>query len=313
MICDKNVTTVISRTNINHYKNMGYDDVNYFDKILVPVDKIYPMSRSMISVKCDYCGTIIKKVYRALMIERKKSFTKKDCCSKCIPLKNKETNLALYGVENSSHRKEVVDKIIKTNIERYGIPHTVKLKKTMKALKKFNKEKTKKQEKEIREKIKNTCIKKYGVDSVLKLDKTRKGLFETLKRGSTQQDKVYNILLEKYGAKKVIKNYYFSKVCFDILLDIDNVKIDVEYDSWYWHNKIRDRRRDEFIKSNGFKVIRIKSGRKIPENKILFKKISELLKNKDKKYSEIILTDWDEEQYSINSGREYERMFSFEK
>ena len=40
---------------------------------------------------------------------------------------------------------------------------------------------------------------------------------------------------------------------------IDDIKIDVEYDGWYWHKdtKIKDTRRDNYVKSQGYKVLRI--------------------------------------------------------
>ena len=53
-----------------------------------------------------------------------------------------------------------------------------------------------------------------------------------------------------------------------------------------------DRRRDEFVKSQGYKILRIKSKHKIPTVKELTSTIEKMVKE-DKKYYEITLSDWE--------------------
>lgn len=66
------------------------------------------------------------------------------------------------------------------------------------------------------------------------------------------------------------------------------------YKSWYWHqDSQRDRRRDEHFKSKGWKVLRIKSGHKLPTEEQLFEAIDKLI-NTNRKYTEIKLDDWKE-------------------
>lgn len=68
--------------------------------------------------------------------------------------------------------------------------------------------------------------------------------------------------------------------------------IDVEYDGRYWHqDSAHDRKRDEFVKSNGYKVLRIKSNKLIPNENDLIKTI-EKLSLSNHSYNEIILDDW---------------------
>lgn len=70
--------------------------------------------------------------------------------------------------------------------------------------------------------------------------------------------------------------------------------IDIEYDGWYWHqDQQRDNKRDRFLQSNGFKVLRIKSARQIPKKKEIFDAIDSLVKT-DRIYKEIIMDDWKE-------------------
>jgi len=65
-----------------------------------------------------------------------------------------------------------------------------------------------------------------------------------------------NMLNNKYEIKL---NYPLSNVSLDIALFIDDIKIDIEYDGWYWHkDQQKDRRRDEFLKSQGWKILELK-------------------------------------------------------
>ena len=54
-----------------------------------------------------------------------------------------------------------------------------------------------------------------------------------------------------------------DRCLLDIVLYINDIKIDIEYDGFYWHkDSQRDRRRDSFIKKSGYKIIRIKANKK---------------------------------------------------
>ena len=81
--------------------------------------------------------------------------------------------------------------------------------------------------------------------------------------------------------------------CDDVLLDcvisINGIKIDVEYDGSYWHRDVqKDRRRDEYVKSQGYKVLRIKSRRSIPTQMQIKEKIDYLVKG-NHSYTELEL------------------------
>lgn len=69
--------------------------------------------------------------------------------------------------------------------------------------------------------------------------------------------------------KKEYGNCELNKQCGSNILDcvviIGNIKIDVEYDGSYWHqDEQKDRRRDEVVKSYGYKILRIRGGHKLP-------------------------------------------------
>lgn len=86
-------------------------------------------------------------------------------------------------------------------------------------------------------------------------------------------------------------NYKISGLHVDIVLK--NEKIIIEYDGWFWHGKEqkRDRRRDEYLKSLGWRILRIKSNRKMPTKEQLDNSLS-ILRNNEHKYTEIVLDDW---------------------
>ena len=78
----------------------------------------------------------------------------------------------------------------------------------------------------------------------------------------------------------------------DIAIISASYKINIEYDAFHWHqDKQRDRRRDEFIKSEGWKVLRVKSSHKLPTKDQLEYAINKLVKD-GYSYTEIILDDW---------------------
>lgn len=196
--------------------------------------------------------------------------------------KIKQTNLLKYGVENVFSSKEIQDKIKETNLEKYGVPNIM-------------------QSIVVQKKAKNTMLERYGYEYVLQVPELREKIFETMRINgntptSSQQLSVYNMIKEKYP--NAILNYPFNKFSFDVFLLCDDIKIDIEYDGWYWHqDKQRDRRRDEYVKSQGFKILRIKSGNKLPAEEQLFEAINKLVKT-NYKYTEIILDDWKEGEES---------------
>lgn len=300
MIITKFVDVKIGGKNIKHYKSLGYE-VKLYNEIRVPIEHLSEGSHAVIEVKCDYCQSVVKKIYKTLLNERRISYTKKDCCNKCIPEKNKETNITLYGVENTLQRPETKEKIKKTNIFKYGVENPSKLEENKSKKSRSMLNKSSEEKKRIREKTEKTNMKLFGVTCTLLLDKCRKNLFKVRESESSQQKKVYQILVEKYGENNVFSSYYESKLSLDILIVFENIKVNVEYDSWYWHTKIRDRKRDEFLKEKGYKILRIKSGKKIPDKELLFSKVESLFYS-ERKYTEIVLDDWNEEDYSRKEG-----------
>jgi len=87
-------------------------------------------------------------------------------------------------------------------------------------------------------------------------------------------------------------NLPVGKYNVDIALLVNGVQIAVEYDSWFWHaHKINeDDKRDAKLSDAGWRVLRIKTNKKLPNKNQLRTAISQILKGANK--TEIILDDW---------------------
>ena len=138
----------------------------------------------------------------------------------------------------------------------------------------------------------------YGYESAGKCPELLEKAAQTrLKNGngittSTQQIQVKEMLEEIYPDYFSELNYVLSSLFLDIILIVnDEIKIDIEYDGNYWHkDSQKDRRRDEYVKSQGFKILRIRSGHLLPTKEQLVSAISKLINGYT--FTEIILKDW---------------------
>lgn len=234
--------------NKDWYVSKGYVFTKSYDTVLIKAEDLAKGSHKKVLVSCDYCGKIFSKTYKEYIKGKK---TGKDCCNSCQKLKTAEVCMEKYGASNVFALEEVKEQIKHTNLEKYGhenIAHGV-----------------------LKEKIKETNMKKYGVpystqakEVIVKMRKSlqEKGCVPT----SQKQLEVYNMLVQLYGKESCILNYPYDRLNFDCLLIVNDIKIDVEYDGWYWHKdkQEEDKRRNYFLTKKGFKVLRIRSLEEIP-------------------------------------------------
>jgi very-short-patch-repair endonuclease len=87
-------------------------------------------------------------------------------------------------------------------------------------------------------------------------------------------------------------NHAVGNHTVDIALTVGDVKLAVEYDSWFWHGgqDKADRERDRQLIAKGWRVLRIKSNNLIPSLGKLKSAIRRLLAGKH--FAEITLDDW---------------------
>ena len=361
MLISKEVEIKLNGKNIKYYEDLGYEIPRRKDKwgeitvsrgttIMVKVEDLPDGSHAEIQCLCDYClergiKTIINKIYKNYIKGNKKSVIHKDCCNECASLKNKEsillqynvenifqleyikekskqTNLQKYGVKNPLQNNEIKRKAIKTNIEKYGCENVfqnknIKQKSKQTCLQKYGAEYYRQTE-EGKKRYEETCLKKYGKTNYTQTEEYKikvkitnlerygvewglqneeirsKGRITLRNNGncptSSQQRKIYNLLKE--NDYNVELNYPISYLNLDIAIFVNNIKIDLEYDGYFWHkDQQKDRRRDEFLKSQGWKILRIKSGHKISLLKEIINSINKLI-NTDRTFTQIILDDW---------------------
>lgn len=328
-----------------YYTDKGYVFTAIGDEFDVAIADLTHGSKAMVDVQCDYCGEIVHKQYGIYLKQHHDKFG--DCCVKCQPIKNKLCCLEKYGVDNGSKTDEAIakikrtslerygtenpaqaqfvrdkiseaskrnypkakDKLIQTNLERYGVECVfaneairAQIKNTM--LEKYGVEHPKQNEDikakerehnrakygvdyysqtaECRERTIQTNLSKYGYECTLQVPSIREKGVQTLIENqkcptSKQQIELHEMLKNIYGHCEI--NYPCGRCLLDCMLNIDGAFVDIEYDGAYWHqDEQRDRRRDEFVKSQGYKVFRIKGGRKLPTQEQIVQAIDYLVK-----------------------------------
>lgn len=217
--------------------------------------------------------------------------------------KIKQTNLKKYGCENQFGNKDVKNKIKQTNIIKYGCENPsqnieIQKKKEATTFKNYGVNHPFQNE-EVHNRAKKTWLKNLGVDNPFKSKKVRaKGLITLSKKDgvltSKQQIELYERCLEWFPEYSVKLNPPVSELSLDIEIEIDNnIKIDLEYDGWYWHHLRgkQDYARDVITKSLGYRIIRVQAGRLLPTKEQLQDCINYVLQD-GHSFSKITLQDW---------------------
>lgn len=197
-----------------------------------------------------------------------------------------KTNLEKYGVECVLLNDVVRSKIRCTMLERYGVVHPKQNEHIKEKEKIHNREKYGvdyySQTQECKNRIKETNLERYGYEHTLQVPSIREKGMKTLSANhscptSKQQIVLCDILKELYGACRL--NHPCGNCFLDCVIEINGNKIDIEYDGAYWHqDEQRDRKRDEFVKSQGYKVLRIVGGHKVPTKEQIVEAIDYLVK-----------------------------------
>lgn len=256
------------------------------------MENLSEMSSKRVTCVCDICGKeasrVLKHYYIAIkkhngnyickecfnhnkeIIENRIQSVKNTCIEKYgvdNPLKNdmvknkiKQTLINKYGVEYSGQIEEAKEKRKKTCLEKYGVENPVVLSDNDKC-----------HSKESRNKAMNTMRELYGGVG-FEIEENRIKAMQSLAssgniRTSTQQKEIFLMLKDIYKNiySECILNKPLSELFLDISLCINNIYIDVEVDGLYWHqDHQKDRRRDEIVKKQGYKILRIKFDHELP-------------------------------------------------
>ena len=318
----ENQKTLVSWTSPTkkYYTDKGYKFTKIGDVFEVDIKDLPLNSHYKVKIICDVCGKEIERTFQWYNKLHDDMFG--DTCNKCKNIKSKVTNLKKYGCENPQQNQSIKEKTKATMKKKYGVEYPLQYASFLETQKDtvskyfgvdniFKSDKFKQdvidlnmkkygvenyaQTEEYKEKSKKTCNEKYGCDFAGQAQEVIAKRVQTLYnnnnyKSSKQEIEVYNLLVELYGEENCIKDYFFSRVIMDILLNINDSKIDIEYDGWFWHkdNQQYDRRRDEFLKSQGYKILRIKASHKVPTKEQLQNAIDYLVKD-NHNYTEIVL------------------------
>lgn len=110
MLLEQKVKIKWHASNKKYYMEKCYPFTKMGDEFEVDITEVSQYCRSEIVALCDYCGEKFTTHYHIYMHNLDRSYTKKDCCEDCIPLKRKETTQAKYGADSVMQVKEIKDK-----------------------------------------------------------------------------------------------------------------------------------------------------------------------------------------------------------
>lgn len=303
------------------YFDLGYTDVFTSDEIYVDIEDLSPMSHKKIMVICDYCGEKFFVDYNTYSGNKKKNFNHKDCCENCKGLKFKETcnlkygvdapmqldvckekrektYLDKYGVNNPSSAPEIKIKKINTFMERYGVINSSQMDGFREKFERTSMEhygvKHPFQSEVVKKLSRQTNLEKYGYENPSKSPEIINKIITSQKehfscKTSQVQIDLYKQIL-RLGYKSEL-NYAESSFLLDIALFVNDIKIDIEYDGWYWHrNEQKDNARNSVLLKLGWKVIRIQSGTCLPTDDELIRCINNAINGESIQF--ITLKDW---------------------
>lgn len=213
MLLDQDVHTRWVSSNRKWYEEKGYIFTKYNDKLTVKAKDLTLSSDVRVEFICDYCGETKDKQFKEYINSLNKSPIKKDCCYDCRSLKNKESNMLVYGVESTNQVPEILEKRFETNLSRYGAitPSSnaeviEKTKNTMNERYGGHYNSTI----EGKEKYRQYCLDNFGVENVFQLEETKEKTKQTnLEKYGVEhhtksedfQDKMKLELLDKYGVE----------------------------------------------------------------------------------------------------------------
>ncbi len=332
VIPEQLIPTTISSNTKKYYNELGFDNKKG-DIIYVSPTQLKKNSMVVETRLCDCCGKEYKGPHQSLIksFNSFNKDVCPDCFASNKQIKGeqsnrrKQTNQIKYGANTPAENASIQEKIRNTNLDKYGVEstlllddvqdkihHSIKVKygvdnpmqsKMVQAkakntnLLKYGVENPL-QNQEIKEKMFKTNLDRYGVKSTAQLPEVREKMLKTLySHGnvptSSQQKAVFEQIKKIYPNATVTLNSPMSLLFLDIEFELDEIKIDIEYDGQYWHqDKHKDFARDCIVQKYGYKVLRIKSNSLIPTDDELKNCIEELLTS-NLNFKELFLADWE--------------------
>jgi len=135
-----------------------------------------------------------------------------------------------------------------------------------------------------------TCEKDHTFEATYNFIQAGKGCGDCLDLvNGAKVSKIQRQLYENLGGEL---NRTEGRLNIDIALEIEDQKIAIEYDGWYWHggHEDSDDSRDKRLIKKGWKILRIRSGGLLPTKTEIDNALSKLVNGGDRE--EIVLADW---------------------
>lgn len=227
--------------------------------------------------------------------KRKETFIDRFGCenpsqSELVKQKRVDTYLKHYGVDHPLKSIEVQEKSKTTCLKKYGTEYTtqtdnMKKKSRQTCLERYGVDNASKSD-IVKSKIEETWMRKYGVKNIMELDEFREKILQSFVRNnscptSSMQIALSNLLKEIYGDENVEDNVVCGSCLLDMVLKHQGYIIDVEYDGWFWHKnkQEKDTRRNYYVKSQGYKILRVRSNIELPTKEQIQEAIDYLVKD----------------------------------
>lgn len=288
-------------SNKEHFMSRGYKFTQYKDVFWVNSDDLSVYSEAKVKVVCDFCGNVFEKIYKNYVKQHDENTG--DCCKQCKMLKSTATNIKRFGVPYPTQNSEVIKKTRNTFQNKYGVDWISKSKEWHDTVQNtcFNKYGVSNpfQQDGVKEKIKQSNLQKYGAENAMQnseeAHRRRIKAMETMCSNgnvpvSKMEQQVCDMLIDIYGVNQCHQSVPIDGIVADCIVDVNGQKIDVEYDGWYWHKnrEQQDRRRNNFLINEGYKVLRIKSTFQLPTQLQIIEAV-DYLTTTNHNYKEIIL------------------------
>lgn len=281
-----NQTTIVHwhPGNKEYYTNKGYMFTKMKDSFEVKVEDLPEQSHAWVKVQCDFCGDIINVKYQNY--QNRGALSGGYACTRCKHKKAKNSVQNKYGVDNIFQTDTYKDKAKETCLNKYGVEHYSqgqewKDRIVQICLAKYGETSYLKTD-ECKNRIRQTNLEKYGYEYPMQSDVVQEKIHRTLFQNGTcatskPQIELFNKLKEIYGNGEL--NYPCGRCSLDCMVIVDGIKIDVEYDGQYWHKNKggKDYQRDWFVRSQGYKILRIKGNIQIPTDEEIKNAINYLM------------------------------------
>lgn len=270
MLLTKKVDVKIAGRNIKHFKALGYTDIKQGSIITdVDVHNLTDSSAIRVDLVCDYCGRQYNKRWADYLKNIKESRLDKTACSNCRMKKCEEVFFLEHGCLPTQH-KDVKNKVKETSLKKYGFRCAL-------------------QSEEIKDKIKSTNMDRHGVENPMQVPEIAR-LQRTVANENLLKDggwsaisRQQRLLHDMMGGEL---NHRVSRYRLDIAFLGKMVYL--EYDGSGHNINIRmgrcteeeffekEERRYNFLKTQGWKQIKIISDKDLVPNQILSKEILSL-------------------------------------